>query len=529
MWRTLLLAVPTAVILLPLAVPFVSLGTPSGETWAHLVATVLPGYVVNTVLLSAGAAGLAGVIGTAAAWTISQYDFPGRGTLQWTLVLPLALPLYVSAQAFGGLFEYSGPVNHLWTAVVHAFAPDTISYLSIRNLPGLIIVSAFALYPYVYLTLRNWFESQAGRLLEAGRSVASERRVALRLALPLARPALIGGMVLVIMETLNEYGAPLYFGVSTLTTGIFRSWFALADIQAALRLAVLLLGLVFVFLTLERLSRRRARYAGDMSSGPAAITIRRRRLRSRRSVLAAIAVTGIPVFVGFVAPVGQLLSWAVHADPAALRGFGELAGRSLGLAAVAAAGIGAVALVFAHSARTAPPRIGPAIANTATIGYAVPGAVIAVGMLQFARMLAGGLPGIALIGSVGLLMAAYGLRFLGVAFHPTSAAFEMNGNRLRESARSLGASSMAALFRGELPPMRRIIGGAAVLVFVDVLKELPLTLVLRPFDFETLATATFRLAGDERVVEASIPALILVAAGCVAVVVLHRVLGGRNA
>jgi iron(III) transport system permease protein len=536
----LLLAVPTAAVLLPLAVPFVSLGTPSGETWSHLVSTVLPGYLSNTLFLALGSALLAGMVGSVAAWMVSQYDFPGRAVVQWALVLPLSLPLYVAAQAFGGLFEYDGPVNSLWIGLLDllavgsdgtdagSVAASAPRYLSIRHLPGLIFVSAFALYPYVYVTVRSWLETQGARLLEAGRSMSGEGRVALRLGLPLARPALIGGMILVVMETLNEYGAPLHFGVSTLTTGIFRTWFALADIQAALRLAALLLGMVFVLLMLERLSRGGARFSGDRSAGGAAASVGRRRLRSRWGVAAALVVTALPVLIGFVAPVAQLVGWALHADAAGWWSFAAPAGRSIAIAGAAAGIIGAVALFLAHGARTLPSRLGNPIVHAATVGYAVPGAVIAVGMLQFGRVVSARLPGVLLIGSVLLLVGAYVVRFLGVAFHPTQAAFDGNGRRLRESARALGASSMGALFRGELPPMRRIIGGAAVLVFVDVLKELPLTLVLRPFDFETLATSTFRLAGDERVIEASIPALMLVAAGCVAVLVLTRVLRGRD-
>jgi iron(III) transport system permease protein len=242
-----------------------------------------------------------------------------------------------------------------------------------------------------------------------------------------------------------------------------------------------------------------------------------------------LVLTSAPVLLGFVAPVAQLLDWGAHA---ALTDWGRLLPllwRSLGLAAVAAVGIGAVALLLAHHARQLPVRVGSFVAQTATVGYAVPGAVIAIGMLQFGRVVSAELSGVALIGTVILLLGAYLVRFLGVAYHPTQAGFELAGSRLRESALSLGASGVGALFRAELPVMGRVLGGAVVLVFVDVLKELPLTLILRPFDFETLATATFRLAGDERLVEAAIPALTLVAAGCLAVLVLDRILGGEHA
>jgi iron(III) transport system permease protein len=483
---------------------------------------------VNTVLLSAGSGLLAGIIGIATAWTVSQYDFPGRRVLRWALVLPLALPLYVAAHAFGGLFEYTGPVNSVWAGVyssVTGRGPADIPYITIRNLPGLILVSSLTLYPYVYLTARNWFDSQAARLLEAGRSLTSEVRTVFRLGVPISRPALVGGMALVIMETLNEYGAPIHFGVSTLTTGIFRTWFALADVQAALRLAAILLAFVFLLLVGERLSRGKARFAPE---APASAATARRRLRGG-SAVAVLVLTSVPVLLGFVAPVAQLLDWGAHAALTDWSSLLPLLLRSLGLAAAAAVGIGAVALVLAHHARQLPVRVGSSVAQIATVGYAVPGAVIAIGMLQFGRVVSAELSGVVLIGTVALLLGAYLVRFLGVAYHPTQAGFELAGSRLRESALSLGASGLGALFRAELPVMGRVLGGAVVLVFVDVLKELPLTLILRPFDFETLATATFRLAGDERLVEAAIPALTLVAAGCLAVLVLDRILGGEDA
>ncbi len=523
-------------VITPLLIPFFSLGRPAQETWYHLLNTVLGRYIFNTVTLAAGTAVVAGAVGVVTAWIVSQYDFPGRRILRWVLVLPLALPLYVAAHAFGGLFEYAGPVNAVWTSLAALLrnlgilgAADTPGgggpYLSIRNLPGLILVSGFTLYPYVYLTVRNWFESQAARLLEAGRSLADERRMVFRLGVPISRPALVGGLALVVMETLNEYGAPVHFGVSTLTTGIFRTWFALADVQAALRLAALLLVFVFVLLLGERYSRGKARFAPE-APAPAAVT-RRRLGPAGTGVLLLLTVA--PVVVGFGAPVAQLIDWARHATGASWGAVSGLLGRSVGMAGGAALLIGGVALFLAHQARQLPGRLGSSVAQTATVGYAVPGAVIAIGMLQLGRLLSSGAAGVALIGSVGLLVGAYLVRFLGVAYHPTQAGFDIAGSRVRESALSLGASSAGALFRAELPVMARILGGAVVLVFVDVLKELPLTLILRPFDFETLATATFRLAGDERLIEASVPALILVAAGCGAVVILDRALGGRNA
>lgn len=534
--RGVFLLALTGLILLPLLVPFFSLGSAAADTWSHLAGTVLPRYVLNTVALAGGSALLAGLIGVVSAWTVSQYEFPGRRILRWALVLPLALPLYVAAQAFGGLFAYTGPVNSLWAGVYRLFAGGTagaggaagaggtVPYLSIRNLPGLIAISGLTLFPYVYLTVRNWFESQGARLLEAGRTLSSERALVFRLGVPISRPALVGGLALVVMETLNEYGAPLHFGVSTLTTGIFRTWFALADVQAALRLAALLLVFVFLLLLFERVFRGRARFAPDAPSGA---PISRRRLRGARA-WGVTALTALPVLLGFLAPVWQLLDWGRHAGLDRWTTLLALTGRSIGLAAAAAVGIVLVALILAHQARQLPRSLGMPVTQTATVGYAVPGAVIAIGVLQFGRVVSAGLSGAALIGTVGLLLGAYLIRFLGVAYHPGQAAFDLTGNRVRESARALGSSSLGALLRAELPMMGRVVGGAVVLVFVDVLKELPLTLILRPFNFETLATATFRLAGDERMVQASVPALLLVAAGCLAVLVLDRVLGGSN-
>ncbi len=525
--RVAIIGLIVAAILFPLLIPFGSLGTAHPETWRHLSSTVLPRYVLNTIALSVGTAFIAGGIGIVTAWIVSQYRFPGRGILRWALVLPLAFPLYVSAYAYGGVFAYDGSINGVWLWIQRVFvgSTDSPSYVSIRNLPGLILVSSFTLYPYVYLTVRNWFESQGARMLEAGRALSRELPLVYRLGVPISRPALVGGAALVMMETLNEYGAPLHFGVGTLTTGIFRAWFALADVQAALQLSILVLLLVFALLVAERLSRGRARYAAEVRRGGTPVP---RRLSGRYALLAG-TISVVPVVIGFLIPIGRLLGWAVYAGDEEISGLLARIARSGGLASGAAVLITVFTLFLSHQARRLPGKVGSSLAQLATIGYAIPGAVIAVGMLQFARLVTQQIPGVMLIGTIGLLLGAYLVRFLGVAFHPTQAGFDLAGGRVRESALSLGAGNFTALVRVELPSMWRVVVGAIALVFVDALKELPLTLVLRPFNFETLATTTFRFAGDERLVAASIPALILVAVGCIAVFVLERVIGGNNA
>lgn len=502
----------------------------SNPVWDHLAATVLTDYVVNTFILMLGVAVLVTPVGVLCAWLISAYDFPGRAWLEWALVLPLAMPAYITGYAWSGIFEYGGPIDSL--AAFLGFGSSLgIDIFSIYFLAALF---AFVLYPYVYLVARSSFARQSAGLIEAARLTgAGNWEVFRRVAMPLARPAVAGGLALCLMEVLNDYGAVKYFGVSTFTTGIFRAWFALGDTGAAVRLAAVLMLFVFVLIVLER--RSRARTAVSSSA-----TMRRQALRGKKAVLALIFCL-VPLSLGFIIPVARLLTWAWRTASNVLDlQFVYLVLNSFALALGSAVLCCAAAIIVLYTARLQRTRLAGFLAQSATLGYSIPGAVIAVGVMTpfaaidhgidgFVQSLTGGGTGLLLSGTLIALLYAYLSRYLAVAFQPVDAGFERTAASMDEAARSLGASPLRALLQINIPMVRTAILSAIILVFVDVLKELPLTLILRPFNFETLATRAFEFAGNEQLAEAANPALLIVAVGVIPIVYLNRLMNAKQA
>lgn len=530
-WTVATLVV-VALVLLPVASIFVGVFGESSDTWRHLARTVLPLYVWNSVILALGVGALTLVIGVATAWLVTTCEFPGRKIFAWALVLPLAVPTYIIAFTYAELFAHTGPVQG---ALQVLFDPATTARLrtGLMSLPGAGLMMALVLYPYVFLITRASFLKQSGGILETSRILGkSPWETFLRVALPLARPAVVAGVLLVLMEVLNEYGAVRYFGVATFTTGIFRAWFSLGDAPAAIRLSGCLLLLVFLLILLERVQRGRARY-GDHSGKYRPVVPFQLRGWAGWGALAACA---LPVILGFVLPVLQLASWAVQVAPEALdRRFLLLSANSFGVAVAAALATVLVALLIVYSVRLFPTPLLRLSARTASLGYSIPGAVIAVGVLVpfiwLDRRLAGLLEattgasvGLLLTGTLAALVFAYVVRFLAVALNPVDSGFERICGNLDETSRSLGAPPFKTLLRVNLPLLKGILLVAGLLVFVDVLKELPLTLILRPFDFDTLATRTFQLAMDEEVARSSLPALLIIATGTVPMIVLSRII-----
>jgi iron(III) transport system permease protein len=520
-----------ALLSVPILVVAAGLLRPAGPTWAHLAETVLAGYVANTLVLVGGAGALALLLGVPSAWLVATCEFPGRRVFSWALVLPLAVPAYIAAFAYTGLLDVTGPVQR-----VVRLAPgfeDFFLHWNVRRIETAVLVFAFVLYPYVYLLARAAFERQSRAVLEASRSLGRPMaETFFRVALPLARPAVVAGVALVAMEVLNDYGLVNYFGVATFTTGIFRAWFAMGDLGAALRLAGVLMLIVFALLALERVSRGRARYEnGRGGDRPLA----RFPLRGWRAA-AAVAACFTPVFFGFLVPFAQLVYWARGTagrvlEPAFLR----LAANSLGLALAAAAATVLVGLVLAYGARVSRGTVVRRLARLSVLGYSIPGAVVAVGVLvalgatdravdRFALGTLGVSTGLLLSGTLVAVMFAYAVRFMAVAFSSVEAGLERVCGEVDAASRALGAAPLRTLRRVTLPLLRGTLAGAVLLVFVDVLKELPLTLILRPFNFDTLATKAFQLASIEQVAESAVPALLIIAAGVLPVVLLSRLI-----
>lgn len=523
-------------LLLPVLVVAVGSFAATGDTWSHLAATVLPEYVRNSIFLVLGSGALALIIGTTTAWLVAACEFPGRRLFEWALILPLSVPAYIAAYTYAGIFDVTGPVQRLLRIVVPGWS-ERILYLDVMRFEMALVIFGVVLYPYVYLIARTSFLGQSRTALEASRSLGRGGWSAFfRIALPLARPALAAGLTLVAMEVLNDYGAVAYYGIPTFTTGIFRSWLALGDLDAAIRLAALLMLVVFAVLGLERILRRGKRV--EEGSG-AHRPLRRYPLTGIRGA-AAIGACLLPLLLGFIIPVAQLGYWAVlTAGKVVDIRFVRLVGNTFLLAVGGALICVILALLLAYTARLHRTIYMSTVARTAVLGYSIPGAVIAVGVLvsfgwldrnlaALIEQATGSSVGLLLSGSLAALLFAYAVRFLAVALLPVEAGFERQCRNLDEASRSLGIPPFATLRRVALPLLRSTLMGALILVFVDVLKEIPLTLVLRPFNFDTLATKAYQLAVDEQVAESASAALVVIATGLIPIIWLNRLLAGNR-
>lgn len=517
------------------AVPLLSVGShlfgsDTGGTWAHLVATVLPDYVVTTLWLCAGVGVGVTLLGVGSAWLVTRHDFAGRAAFEWALVLPLAVPAYVMAYTYTDLLQYVGPVQ---TALREAFGWRRADYAfpDVRSTGGAVIMFSLVLYPYVYLMARTAFVERGGAMIEVARSLGmTPWQGFVRVSLPMARPAIAGGVALALMETLADFGTVSYFAVQTFTTGIYRAWFSLGDRAAAAQLALVLLGFVAAVLLLERASRGGRRYAdASLRRGATA----RSRLTGARAAL-AVAACALPLAGGFGLPALLLLRMALTEGDAQFGArFLQLAGNSMLLAGLTALLAVALALLIGYAARV---HRGAAMRwahRVAGLGYALPGSVIAVGVLipvtrldhALAAVLrdAFGLElGLLFTGSIAALVYACLVRYLTAAMQAVDAGLAKITPSMDQAARSLGHTPAQTMWRVHLPLLRGSALTAGLLVFIDVMKELPATLVMRPFNFDTLATQAYTLAADERLAEASTAALAIVVVGLLPMVVICR-------
>jgi iron(III) transport system permease protein len=509
---------------------------------SHLATTVLPAYAGTSMMLVLGVALGAGTLGAAAATAVTLFDFPLRRTLEWALLLPLAMPAYVLAYAYTDFLQFSGPLQ---TALRARMGWQGALWPDVRSLGGAIVLFVLCLYPYVYLLTRAALADRGVALMEAARLLGAGTARRLReVALPLARPAVVAGVALVAMETLADYGVGAYFGLGTFTTGIYKAWLVMDDRAAAAQLASALLVLVAAALWLEHRSRRELRFVSGRSGARRGQEAQPVRLRGRAAVL-ALTVTTVPVLLGFVLPVLVLLQllaqqWAAEGTALPLGRFAGWAWNSFKLAGLAALAAAALALALGFALRMTPQNMqaGRSIrhsadatalrwsAATVSLGYAVPGAVIAVGILLPLGWVQARWPesgaGAWITGTVLGVLYAYLVRFAAAAFQSVQAGYARIPASIDESARSLGTGRWRLLTELHLPLMQRSLLAALLLVFVDVMKELPATLVLRPFDSDTLAVVAYQLARDERLAEAALPSLAIVLVGLLPVVLLSR-------
>ena len=502
--------------------------------WSHLGRHVLPRAGFNTAVLLVGVGVIAAALGAGSAWLVSAFAFPGRGVLSWALLLPLAMPTYIVAYAYLDLLHPLGPVQALLRALLGIDSPRDFRLPDVRSIGGCIVLLGFVLYPYVYLTTRAMFLTQAGGLLEAARALGVPRRALFhRVALPLARPALAVGVALVLLETLNDIGASEFLGVQTLTVAVYTTWITRGDLPGATQIALGMLAIVSLLVWLERHGRRRQRYAAAQRPRP----MQPQRLRGVAAAV-ALALGSIPVLIGFLLPASHL-AWAgigrlrAHGISPALRDSAWNTVMVAGCATLATLLAGLVvvwALRLAQAYRRT--HLAGACLRTASLGYAVPGTVLAIGLLTPLAWVDIGLGGVLghfggeprmwLMGSVAALVLAYTLRFLAIAIGSIDAGLARISPSLDQAARSLGQTAGGMLRRIHLPLLHPALAAGALLVFVDAMKELPATLVLRPVNFETLATWLYADAARGAYEEGAVAAFLIVLIGLVPVALLAR-------
>lgn len=525
-WRIPLLPVLIAgLISLPILLLATELLTPKLDLWAQLWSTILPRMLGNTLLLMAGVGAGTLIIGTGLAWLVTMYQFPGCAFFDRALLLPLAMPAFIMGFVFMSLFDYAGPVQTAWRALFGRSAP----FPDIHSGGGAIIVMTLVLYPYVYMLARSAFREQAGVTLEAARALGCGRKRAFwRIAIPMARPSLAAGAALALMEAMTDFATVRFFSFPTISEGVVRLWEGRMDRVAATELASLLMIVALALLVVERQLRGRARYHQQGGSG-------RRPVRAAlkgQSKWGAFAVCALVLFAAFVLPIGQLVLWAVHEINGHVPGtwetvYGQYVGNSSALAGIAAVLTVGLALLLAHSARIWKSRFVHGLTRIGTMGYALPGSVIAAGVLLTIAPVDHTLhewlgTGLLLTGSVVGLMYAYVVRFLAVAHKSVESSLDKVKPSMDEAARTLGARPWDVLRRIQAPLVANGVLAALILVFVDVMKELPATLLLRPFGLDTLGVWAYMLAAESFWQAASIPALTIVAVGLIPVILLMR-------
>ncbi len=526
--RALSIVLVAALVGLPVIVVLSFVFQPAGDVWRHLAATVLPVYVKNSALLMLGVAAGTLTLGITTAWLTTMCSFPGRKIFEWALLLPLAVPAYIIAYTYTGMLDFAGPVQ-TFLREFFGWSREDYWFPEIRSLSGAIVMLSLVLYPYVYLLARAAFLEQSPYAIDVSRTLGCGTWSSFfRVSLPAARPAIIAGLSLALMETLADFGTVQYFGVPTFTTGIFRTWFGLGDSGAAAQLAAVLLAFIFFVFAAERWSRKRAGFHHvGIRSRPLDMYI-----LSAGKAWAAFGACALTLALGFLVPALQLSVWAARtASEMVDAAFFELLLNTLALAAATAVIAVLLALYLAYGRRahgTLPVRFAVRLAG---MGYAVPGIVIAVGvMLPFAwldnvmdgwlRSTFGISSGLLLSGTLVALMVAYQVRFLAVSLQTVESGLAKITPVMDEAGRSLGCRVSELMRRVHVPMLRGSLLTAGLLVFVDVMKELPATLVLRPFEFNTLAVRAYELATDERLEDASTAALSIVAAGLVPVILL---------
>ncbi|QRR33292.1 iron ABC transporter permease [Hydrogenophaga sp. YM1] len=525
----LLLAAALVLPVFALAASWFGFDAAARDVLSQMAQTVLPEYTLTSLLLCVSVALGVALVGVLTASAVTLFDFPGRRSFEWALLLPLAMPAYVVAYAYTDFLQFSGPLQ---TGMRSTFGLSGRLLPEVRSTGGAVWVFTFTLYPYVYLLARTALAERAAQLMEAARLLGAPLGRRIRtVALPLARPAVAAGVALALMETLADFGVASYFGIQTFTAGVYKAWLVMDNRLAAAQLATLLLLTVAALLWVEQRAQRRMRFATLRGQRAGSAEAQPVRLRGGRAAL-AVGVCALPVLAGFVLPVLFMLHPLIGGwDVLPWGQFQQWARNSVWLAGLSAALAVLIALALGFSVRARPSELTRGVSQLVSLGYAIPGAVIVVGLLLPVGWVQERWPeagvGYWVTATALGIVWAYLVRFTAVALQSVQAGYARIPSSLDDSARMLGTTGAALAMRVHWPLLRRATAAAALLVFVDVMKELPATLVLRPFNSDTLAVVTYNLARDERLGEAALPALALVLVGLIPVILLSRTLRGK--
>ncbi|MEC5424159.1 iron ABC transporter permease [Virgibacillus sp. C22-A2] len=517
-------------ILLPNLSILVNFFTQETSNWQHVKEYILPLLLKNTSIIIVFTGIFSILIGTSLAWLISAYDFPLRRFFKWGLILPLAIPPYIAAYTYNGILNYTGVIQT--TLRTHFNIPVNQSYFDIMSLPGAIFIFTFFLFPYVYMITRAFLSNQSSSLIENARLLGRNSfEVFFLVVLPISRGAIVAGVSLVLLEVLNDYGVVQYFGIPTFSTAIFQTWFGMGDLNAAIKLSATLMFIVFAILVLEKLLRGRKRYSFPSAKIRPLTPVKLQGWQGKAAFIYCSIIFGL----GFLIPFVQLVDWTLLTyekiiDPA----FVSLIINSLIVALAGSTMIIVFAVIIANFARIHQSFLSKMSARVIILGYSIPGAVIAVGIItvfirtdnflfgfyEFARLE----QMLYLSTSLFMLVSAYVIRFLAVGFNAIESGYDKIGNSFTEASRMLGMGMTKSFFKVDLPLLKGAILSGFILSFIEILKELPLTLILRPFNFDTLSTKAFQYANDEQIHEAALASIIIIVISAVAIFVFHHIL-----
>lgn len=522
------------VIIILLFLPNVSIVagifSPASENWAHIKEYMLLNYIKSSLTLVFFTALFTIAIGLSLAWLIAQYSFPLRNFMKWALILPLSIPPFIGAYTYHGIINYTGVIQK--TLRNDFDISVNPAYFDIMNIPGAIFIYTLFLYPYVYMITRIFLSHQAASLIESARTLGKGPwEIFFKVVVPISRVSIIGGVSLVILEVLNDYGVVKYFGIQTFSTAIFQTWFGLGDLESSIKLAASLMGVVIFILMIERLLRGRKQYSYSTTKVRPLPLVK---LKGKKAFFATL-YTLVIFSVAFLIPIIQLIDWVILT-------FGKVPMEDVLLYtknSVIVAGLGAsliivFSLIVGNYSRIVHHKIAKLLPKLTILGYSIPGAVIAVAVITTFITLDGFLEPVyqyfgtesSLVLSVSLIMliTAYVIRFFAIGYNSIESGFDKIGTDFRDASRMLGSRSLRTFFKIDIPMMKGAIISGFILVFVDILKEIPLTLILRPFNYDTLATKAFQYASDERIMEASQASLLIVGVSTIAIFVFHKLL-----